>query len=212
MRVRTKLVAIPIIAVGIVAGAALLATPMATAASDFGGPADLDFHYGRDGDRPIVGDFNGDGTDTVGIRRGDRYFLRNSNTGGPADLDFHYGRDGDHPIVGDWDGNGIDGPGVRRGDRYFLRTPDAPTSSTMITDEDVWDRLAECESNGNWQANTGNGYYGGLQFLPETWWSVGGSGMPHEASREEQIYRGQILQERSGWGQWPSCSLQLGLR
>lgn len=76
----------------------------------------------------------------------------------------------------------------------------------------VWDRLAQCESGGNWQINTGNGYYGGLQFLPQTWRSVGGSGLPHEASRAEQIHRAQILQARSGWGQWPACSRKLGLR
>lgn len=77
---------------------------------------------------------------------------------------------------------------------------------------DVWDRLAQCESGGNWHINTGNGYYGGLQFSPRTWQSVGGVGYPHEASREEQIARGQMLQARSGWGQWPACSAKLGLR
>lgn len=75
-----------------------------------------------------------------------------------------------------------------------------------------WDALAQCESGGNWQANTGNGYYGGLQFLPSTWRSVGGTGLPHEASREEQVARGQALQARSGWGQWPACARKLGLR
>jgi resuscitation-promoting factor RpfB len=55
-------------------------------------------------------------------------------------------------------------------------------------------------------------YYGGLQFLPSTWRSVGGSGMPHHASKAEQIKRGKILQQRSGWGQWPACSRKLGLR
>ena len=78
--------------------------------------------------------------------------------------------------------------------------------------EAIWDALAECESNGNWSANTGNGYYGGLQFLPETWWSVGGAGLPHQHPRSEQIHRGEILQQRSGWGQWPACSRKLGLR
>ncbi len=76
----------------------------------------------------------------------------------------------------------------------------------------VWDDLAECESGGNWSINTGNGYYGGLQFHIDTWRSVGGSGYPHQHSREEQIKRGKILQERAGWGQWPHCSRQLGLR
>jgi resuscitation-promoting factor RpfB len=77
----------------------------------------------------------------------------------------------------------------------------------------VWERLAQCESNGNWQHISGNGlYYGGLQFHPDTWRMVGGTGMPHEASKAEQIRRGRILQERLGWGQWPACSRLLGLR
>ncbi len=77
---------------------------------------------------------------------------------------------------------------------------------------ETWERLAHCESHGNWQANTGNGYYGGLQFHPDTWRSVGGSGLPHQHSKWEQIHRGEILQERSGWGQWPHCSRELGYR
>lgn len=76
----------------------------------------------------------------------------------------------------------------------------------------VWDALAKCESGGNWATNTGNGYYGGLQFNPNTWRSVGGSGLPHQHSREEQIKRGKILQARAGWGQWPACTSKLGLR
>ena len=75
----------------------------------------------------------------------------------------------------------------------------------------TWDALAQCESGGNWSINTGNGYYGGLQFSASTWSAVGGSGLPHEHSRETQIHFGQILQARSGWGQWPHCSSQLGL-
>ena len=50
-----------------------------------------------------------------------------------------------------------------------------------------WDAVAQCESGGNWAINTGNGYYGGLQFSPSTWAANGGTGMPHENSREEQI-------------------------
>jgi hypothetical protein len=75
----------------------------------------------------------------------------------------------------------------------------------------VWDDLAECESGGDWGSNTGNGYYGGLQFSAGTWASVGGTGLPHEHSRETQIHFGQVLQARSGWGQWPHCAAQLGL-
>jgi uncharacterized protein YabE (DUF348 family) len=66
----------------------------------------------------------------------------------------------------------------------------------------VWDRIAACESGGNWSINTGNGYYGGLQFSAATWKSVGGPGLPHEQSREVQIKYAKILQARSGWGQW----------
>ena len=75
----------------------------------------------------------------------------------------------------------------------------------------VWDKLAACEAGGNWAINTGNGYYGGLQFSLSSWRGVGGSGLPSEASREEQIMRGQMLQARSGWGAWPACSAKLGL-
>jgi LysM repeat protein len=78
-------------------------------------------------------------------------------------------------------------------------------------DGSVWDQLAACESGGNWATNTGNGFYGGLQFTLSTWQSLGGSGLPSDASREEQIARAQALQARSGWGQWPACSAKLGL-
>lgn len=80
------------------------------------------------------------------------------------------------------------------------------------SDGSVWDRLAACEAGGNWAINTGNGYYGGLQFSLGSWRAVGGSGLPSQASREEQIARGQMLQARSGWGAWPACSARLGLR
>ena len=76
----------------------------------------------------------------------------------------------------------------------------------------VWLDLARCESGGNWSINTGNGYYGGLQFSLPTWRSVGGTGYPHEHSRETQIEMGRRLQARSGWGSWPHCSAELGLR
>lgn len=78
-------------------------------------------------------------------------------------------------------------------------------------DVGTFDRLAQCESGGNWADNTGNGYSGGLQFSPGTWRSVGGNGEAWQATREEQIARGQILARRSGFGQWPSCARRLGL-
>jgi hypothetical protein len=75
----------------------------------------------------------------------------------------------------------------------------------------IWDQLAMCESGGNWSINTGNGYYGGLQFTLSSWQAVGGSGYPHLASKSEQINRAQQLQARQGWGAWPACSAKLGL-
>jgi LysM repeat protein len=94
---------------------------------------------------------------------------------------------------------------------YRKSTPAVSVPKNAVSGS-VWDRLAACESGGNWAINTGNGYYGGLQFTAATWRAVGGSGLPHQASRAEQIKRGQILQARSGWGQWPACTRMLGLR
>lgn len=76
----------------------------------------------------------------------------------------------------------------------------------------AWDRLAACESGGNWSINTGNGYYGGLQFSLSSWRGVGGQGYPHQASKAEQIRRAEMLRARGGWGHWPACSAKLGLR
>jgi hypothetical protein len=76
-----------------------------------------------------------------------------------------------------------------------------------------WDALAECESGGDWSINTGNGYYGGLQFSQSSWQAVGGPpGLPSEHSRETQIAMGQRLQAAQGWGAWPACSAELGYR
>ena len=74
-----------------------------------------------------------------------------------------------------------------------------------------WDELAECESNGDWAINTGNGYYGGLQFALGSWQAAGGTGYPHEHSPAEQIHRGEILQDMQGWGAWPTCARIIGL-
>lgn len=76
----------------------------------------------------------------------------------------------------------------------------------------VWDALAECESGGDWSADTGNGYAGGLQHSPSTWTSHGGEGSPADASREEQIAVAERVQASQGWGAWPACSAELGLR
>ena len=76
------------------------------------------------------------------------------------------------------------------------------TAAAAAVPYGVWDKIAACESGGNWHINTGNGYYGGLQFSAATWHSVGGTGLPSDHSREVQIKYAKILQARSGWGQW----------
>jgi hypothetical protein len=78
----------------------------------------------------------------------------------------------------------------------------------------VWDALAQCESGGNWAINTGNGYYGGLQFSLATWQAYGGSAYaayPHEATREEQIAVAERLRAARGYQPWPACRVKLGL-
>ena len=74
----------------------------------------------------------------------------------------------------------------------------------------VWDRVAQCESSGNWHINTGNGYYGGLQFSMATWRGYGGSGNPAAASRTEQIRIAEKVLKGQGWGAWPVCSVKAG--
>ncbi|GAB3992166.1 transglycosylase family protein [Nocardioides marmoraquaticus] len=79
----------------------------------------------------------------------------------------------------------------------------------------VWNRLAHCESTSRWAVNTGNGYYGGLQISPGTWRAFGGqrfAGLPHRATKSEQITVGKRIKAGQGWGAWPSCSRRLGLR
>jgi hypothetical protein len=78
----------------------------------------------------------------------------------------------------------------------------APVASADSVD---WDAIAQCESSGNWAINTGNGYFGGLQFLPSTWRANGGTGMPHNASREEQIRVAENVLRTQGIGAWPTC-------
>lgn len=75
----------------------------------------------------------------------------------------------------------------------------------------TWDRLAQCESGGDWTANTGNGFSGGLQFSPSTWRAFGGQGEAHQASREQQIAVAEKVQAEQGWKAWPACSKRLGL-
>lgn len=79
----------------------------------------------------------------------------------------------------------------------------------------VWDRLAQCESGGDWSYNGSSGYDGGIQFSPSTWQSAGGTkyaAYAHQATREQQIAVAESWLAETSWAQWPSCSRQLGLR
>lgn len=97
---------------------------------------------------------------------------------------------------------------VRVGVNPKLTAPPAPEGG-------AWDKLAKCEAGGNWKANTGNGYYGGVQFDAQTWRANGGAKyapLPHQATREEQIAVAEkVRSQRGGFGAWPACSRKLGL-
>ncbi|MDR7328780.1 resuscitation-promoting factor Rpf1 domain-containing protein [Corynebacterium guangdongense] len=88
----------------------------------------------------------------------------------------------------------------------------APAASAAPNSD--WDRLAQCESGGNWAINTGNGYYGGLQFSASTWQAFGGgefASTANQATREQQIFIAEKTLAAQGWGAWPACSAKLGL-
>jgi hypothetical protein len=90
----------------------------------------------------------------------------------------------------------------------------APPPPTYSSSGSVWDRIAACESGGNWSINTGNGYYGGLQFSSGTWLGYGGGAYAptaNLATREQQIAIGERVQAAQGWGAWPVCSVRAGV-
>ncbi|HHC07230.1 MAG TPA: hypothetical protein ENK55_00730 [Actinobacteria bacterium] len=106
------------------------------------GAAEFSYPFGEVGDEPFVGDFDGDGIDTVGVRRGDRWYLRNSLTPGYAEIVVDYGMAGDLLVVGDWDGDGRRTPGVFRSDeaRFHLRfsTTTGPADVDFLFGESGW--------------------------------------------------------------------------
>lgn len=87
----------------------------------------------------------------------------------------------------------------------------AATPAANAAPLEAWEALAQCESGGNWSINTGNGYYGGLQFSLSSWAAAGGTGNPAAASKAEQIRVAENLLQMQGWGAWPSCSARLNL-
>ncbi len=88
-------------------------------------------------------------------------------------------------------------------------------SSSNLYGPALWDALARCEAGGDWTADTGNGYAGGLQFAPSTWHGFGGGSYARSAaaaSREEQITVAEIVLAAQGWRAWPVCSRLVGLQ
>lgn len=97
----------------------------------------------------------------------------------------------------------------------YQYTPRSTANVTpVVTNGSAWDRLASCESGGNWAINTGNGFYGGIQFDAGTWLGNGGGAYAptaNLASREQQIEVASKVQAARGWSPWPACSARLGL-
>ena len=89
------------------------------------------------------------------------------------------------------------------------------TEVPPVNEGGIWDAIASCEAGGNWAINTGNGYYGGVQFDQGTWERNGGlryAGRADLATREEQIAVAEVTRARQGWGAWPVCSGRAGAR
>ncbi|MBS1691022.1 MAG: transglycosylase family protein [Actinobacteria bacterium] len=87
------------------------------------------------------------------------------------------------------------------------------TEVPAVSNGGTWDALAQCEAGGNWAINTGNGYFGGVQFDQNTWERNGGlryAGRADLATREEQIAIAEVTRARQGWGAWPVCSGRVG--
>jgi hypothetical protein len=85
-----------------------------------GGQSDIYFAFGNPGDTVLIGDWDGDGVDTIAVRRGNTYYITNSLMGGVATTVFSYGNPGDTVLIGDWNGDGIDTIAVRRGNTYYI--------------------------------------------------------------------------------------------
>lgn len=99
---------------------------------------------------------------------------------------------------------------MRHPGNYLLvaKAPTIPPAGTKTLRAPAGGKLAnirQCESGGDYSTNTGNGYYGAYQMSPQTWYSVGGTGNPANASPAEQDKRAAILLNRDGAGQWPVC-------
>jgi hypothetical protein len=91
----------------------------------------------------------------------------------------------------------------------LVAVPFAASTTASAAPAHDWDGVAQCESGGNWNINTGNGYYGGLQFTQSTWSANGDSGSPQNASKDEQIRVAENVLQTQGPGAWPVCGQYL---
>ena len=133
---------------------------------------DHDFFYGSPGDLPVVGDWNGDGVDTVGVVRGHIWHLTDTLSGAAPDRAFGYGNPGDKPVAGDWNGDGIDTPGVVRGNVWWLSNDFAATVWTSFAFGNATDQPLVGDWDGNGSDSAGvkreqswyfsNGYTGSV--------------------------------------------------
>jgi uncharacterized protein YabE (DUF348 family) len=95
---------------------------------------------------------------------------------------------------------------IKVGTKEPAPEPAPAPAANYVAGGSVWDAIAACESGGNWAANTGNGYYGGLQFNLGTWQAYGGTSRPDLTSREYQISIAEKVRAASGgYGAWPHC-------
>ncbi len=93
-------------------------------------------------------------------------------------------------------------------------TPLVTAGPAQAASDSTWNELAQCESSGDWHINSGNGYYGGLQFSDQTWDAFGGdrfASTADHATRAQQIRIAEKVLDVQGWGAWPACSAELGL-
>lgn len=95
----------------------------------------------------------------------------------------------------------------------IIGAPFLLAAPALAAPESTWDKLAQCESGGDWSINTGNGYYGGLQFTQSTWKAYGGTEYApraDQATRDQQIAIAKRTLAGQGWGAWPACSAKIG--
>jgi RHS repeat-associated protein len=110
------------------------------------------FAFGDSGDKAVVGDWDGNGTTTIGVFRNGTWYLRNTNSAGAHDVTFGFGTTGDLPVAGDWDGNGTTTIGVFRPSNatFYLRNANSSGASSAII---AWGDLSDVPVVGDWDGN-----------------------------------------------------------